>query len=255
MKKTLYSIIIISIFMVSSHSCAANGRVSLTPQTTTLQNNGDSQTITISLDNPIIAPSESGVGQVTLRFSPSDPRVTVSPKKVIFLQNEWSQQKTITLTKVGNAVEGGPNTVTVRMTTTSNSEYYNLFQNNISVTLSGPVDSAPVPTGSQSGRRIPQATVWWNQNDDKKPNVELLTKPLSLGVYDYEVQLLQRFLNTHNAAVVATGIGSRGNEGYFFGTRTRDALRVYQQNHGLVDDGIAGPMTRKSINESLSSNN
>lgn len=49
-------------------------------------------------------------------------------------------------------------------------------------------------------------------------------------------------------ALLAAGydLGSQGADG-IFGSKTRQAVRAFQQDHGLTPDGLAGPMTRAAL--------
>jgi Putative Ig domain/Putative peptidoglycan binding domain len=57
---------------------------------------------------------------------------------------------------------------------------------------------------------------------------------------------LQQFLNTHGFTVATTGPGSPGNEN-FFGAKTFQALKKFQQAHNLPATGYLGPLTRTLI--------
>jgi peptidoglycan hydrolase-like protein with peptidoglycan-binding domain len=71
---------------------------------------------------------------------------------------------------------------------------------------------------------------------------------LSTGSRGPEVKFLQQYLNTHGFTISTTGPGSPGNETDFFGSATREALRKFQQSHGLDPVGTVGPATRGVVN-------
>lgn len=59
-------------------------------------------------------------------------------------------------------------------------------------------------------------------------------KTLHIGMKGAQTELLQKALNRTGAALVLDGI---------FGQMTYNALVIFQNNHGLKPDGIAGPLT------------
>ena len=77
----------------------------------------------------------------------------------------------------------------------------------------------------------------------------LFTKDLYLGMTDQDVFQLQKFLNTHNFIISATGPGSPGNESKYFGIKTKVSLMKFQENNNIVPvSGYFGPKTRGSVN-------
>lgn len=65
---------------------------------------------------------------------------------------------------------------------------------------------------------------------------------LSFGASGDEVKKLQEELNQTGADLKVDG---------YFGYATQFAVRLFQANHGLVDDGEVGPITRKALDEKL----
>lgn len=84
-----------------------------------------------------------------------------------------------------------------------------------------------------------------------------ITRVLNRGVRHAQVRLLQVFLNTHGYTVSQSKGGSPGNETDYFGLKTRDALRRFQCDEGIVCEGDeatseygnVGPRTRAAIGE------
>jgi hypothetical protein len=80
---------------------------------------------------------------------------------------------------------------------------------------------------------------------------------LGLGASGDDVRLLQEMLNDNEQTRLAeTGVGSAGNETGYFGPRTRDAVRRFQELHrgvtiailGLTSGtGWVGPLTRAAL--------
>jgi len=82
---------------------------------------------------------------------------------------------------------------------------------------------------------------------------------LAPGTQSADVLRLQRYLNSKGFTLASSGAGSPGNETNFFGPRTREALRRFQEANriailaplGLLNGtGIFGPATRAFINAS-----
>lgn len=83
-----------------------------------------------------------------------------------------------------------------------------------------------------------------------------LTKDLKLGTIDPEVLILQKILNQNGFALGEDGLGSSGYETEKFGALTRDAVRRFQCEKGIVckgDEtttgyGMVGARTRAALN-------
>lgn len=79
----------------------------------------------------------------------------------------------------------------------------------------------------------------------------MFSKDLSLGMTDADVLFLQKKLNQNAATIItATGPGSPGQETYYFGQLTKNALQKYQTLHKVPATGFFGPMTRTVVNNS-----
>jgi surface protein len=100
-----------------------------------------------------------------------------------------------------------------------------------------PASTPPItpPTDSTSS---PQATPAQTPPVFKSPNN---FKP---GTNSPDIKELQHYLNTHGFPVSLTGPGSLNNETDFFGLKTKAAVILFQKAHGLVPDGVVGPMTK-----------
>lgn len=74
------------------------------------------------------------------------------------------------------------------------------------------------------------------------------TKDLKSGMRSEDVKTLQKFLNNNGFPVATTGLGSKGNETFFFGAGTRSALMRFQKAHKISPaSGYYGPKTRAVI--------
>ena len=64
-----------------------------------------------------------------------------------------------------------------------------------------------------------------------------------------DIRALQEFLNSHGFTVAQSGSGSPGKETDVFGLKTFQALKKFQQAHGLPATGYLGPLTRTLISQ------
>ena len=109
------------------------------------------------------------------------------------------------------------------------------------IATSTPIPVTPtsvVPT-TQSVSTIPSTITTPNSQSvtSPVPVVTGLTKDLNFGVSDPEVLILQQLLNSHGYQVASSGPGSPGNETTMFGTLTRNAVRRFQCDKGIVCSG------------------
>jgi Bacterial Ig domain/Putative peptidoglycan binding domain/Abnormal spindle-like microcephaly-assoc'd, ASPM-SPD-2-Hydin len=77
--------------------------------------------------------------------------------------------------------------------------------------------------------------------------VSQLSQNLMVGDINNQVSLLQEFLDYNGYPVSTTGIGSLGNLGTYFGTKTQAALAQFQAASGLPSTGFFGPLTRQYL--------
>lgn len=74
------------------------------------------------------------------------------------------------------------------------------------------------------------------------------TREFGAGSVGPDVLALQRYLNSHDFALAASGPGSSGNETTYFGTLTWKALMEFQDSHGIKPaTGYFGPKTTAYI--------
>lgn len=78
------------------------------------------------------------------------------------------------------------------------------------------------------------------------------TMNLSFGMTGPSIRELQRVLNSDAATIVSsTGLGAPGNETFYFGSKTRDAVIRFQRKYGITPAvGFVGPITRARLNSS-----
>lgn len=72
---------------------------------------------------------------------------------------------------------------------------------------------------------------------------------LRRNVRNSRVLDLQKQLNELGFQISKTGPGSPGNETNFFGVLTENAVKRFQKQNGLKDDGVVGPLTWSKIEE------
>ena len=113
------------------------------------------------------------------------------------------------------------------------------------VASGGHASTAPVPSVS-----VPiQNTVTSTQ---QLPILFLVN--LKPGSKSPDVARLQKFLNSHDAVIAASGTGSVGHETTQFGLLTKKALARFQKAHQLTPDGVFGTKTRAVVNAIVSKN-
>ena len=74
---------------------------------------------------------------------------------------------------------------------------------------------------------------------------------LYYGITSADVYFLQKVLNRTPETIIApSGVGSPGNETYFFGNLTKNAVIKFQKIHGISPAiGYVGPITRNILNQ------
>ena len=143
--------------IVPTQAMATTPRIALSPVSTTLAP-GQTQAVTITLDNPIVC--QSGTCDVVLDFSASQTLgVTMTPSVITFLPSNWFTPQTVTVAFDLNHSAQYPQVVTLAAVAASNSEYYRGFRVGFPVTLSVPDIRPPVvevvdPTLANTGAPI-----------------------------------------------------------------------------------------------------
>ena len=131
-------------FFNPSLAFASAPRVDLTPNSFNFVE-GSSETVHVSLDDPIICEDPYATCNIVLNLTSSDPsRVSVSPDIVTIPADEWYQVQSITISAVNSDTFSNGETVTISSApVVSAAEFYSGFQPpNVSVTL--PPAPAPV---------------------------------------------------------------------------------------------------------------
>jgi hypothetical protein len=145
LKRLLHSGLIVGIGIVSlgigTADAGGTPRVALSPTPLTL-NEGSSQLITVSLDEPIVS-NNSDPAYVTLALTTSDStKTSLSTNTLNFTGSDWYAPQTFTLNTVDDGVYNDGETVTITATATSNAPYYNTFVETLPVTVAN-IDPAP----------------------------------------------------------------------------------------------------------------
>jgi len=116
---------------------------------------GSAQVVTITLDEPIIAPGPDPA-VATLAFTVDDPsRVSLSTNSLVWAASEWAQSRQVTVTAIHDGVHNASPTVVVHGVVSSNSEYYNGFTTSITVSIT---DADPAPTTTTTTTQMPTTT-------------------------------------------------------------------------------------------------
>jgi peptidoglycan hydrolase-like protein with peptidoglycan-binding domain len=95
------------------------------------------------------------------------------------------------------------------------------------------------------------------EEEEKAPSF-LFTKTFEKGDEDEDILSLQRFLNERGFPLSESGVGSLGFETTFFGEKTENALKLFQEKYResiLIPAGLSratgtfGEFTLKKVNE------
>ena len=128
---------------VPTQAIAITPRISLLPDSALLAP-GQSQAVTITLDNPIVC--QTGPCNVVLDFSASQALgVTMTPNVVTFADTAWATPQTVTVALDLNTTAQYPQVVTLVAVAASNSEYYRAFRVGLPVSLNVPDIRPPAP--------------------------------------------------------------------------------------------------------------
>jgi hypothetical protein len=130
----------------------AASRISGSPSSVTIDE-GVSQTVSISLDEPIIC-AGMGTCQVSLSFTSSDSRISTSPLPLLFAAGEWNTPKTLTISVSNDNLATGNKSTSVSATAVSGSEYYNGYVVTIPLTIT----DVGVPTANSAPAATPAST-------------------------------------------------------------------------------------------------
>lgn len=139
--------------LVAPSVAHAVNRISYTPANPSALRAGQSNTLTFSLDEPIICPD--GVAcEVSLTFTNSSPStISLSTTTLVWTNLQWNQNRTLTLTADSDLVYSDSSSVTVSSTAASNSEYYR----NYSVSITQAITLPPSPEQIAAAERAAAA--------------------------------------------------------------------------------------------------
>lgn len=136
-----------------TQAMAITPRISLSLGATTLAP-GQTQAVTITLDNPIVC--STNPCEVVLDFSASESLgVTMTPNVVTFTMANWASSQTVTVGLDINTPAQYSQVVNLASTASSNSQYYDAFQVQFPVTLNVPdIRSSATPAPTQSDQTL-----------------------------------------------------------------------------------------------------
>ena len=106
-----------------------------------------------------------------------------------------------------------------------------------------PTVPTTLPSNTCSNGKTPKS------NCTTAPTIFTFTQNLRFNQTNSLIKTLQQYLNSHGFPVSIAGPGSLNNETNYFGPKTKLALMKFQKAHGLVPDGIVGPLTRGEMNK------
>lgn len=227
-----------------------SGRVTITPSSVSLDENGGSQAITFSLDEPIIS-GEDPEGLTLYLLSSDTDEFTLSTSSLLWENDaDWAEDRTVTLVAVDDDLDLDQS-ASLFWIISASSEYYDASSGTLSITLNDDdaVASTPTVTATSSviahGCADPKA-------ENYRPGVEHLakicryttenisqelTRLLREGDRGQDVRMVQKALNESGLLeelLLEDGI---------FGKRTAFAARMFQDHHALLVDAIVGPQT------------
>lgn len=148
--------------LVPTQAMATTPRIAFSLASTTLAP-GQTQAVTITLDNPIVC--QSGTCDVVLDFSASQSLgVTMTPNVVTFTQSNWFTPQIVTAALDLNTSAQYPQVVTLAAVAASNSEYYRGFRVGFPVSLNVPDIRPPAvevvePTLANTGVPLPSLEI------------------------------------------------------------------------------------------------
>ena len=138
-KLGILGVMFLGVFFISQQMVFA-AKINVDNNPATLQENADSKTFTVTLDEPIITSGEQPA-YVTINLTTNDNRLILSTSSVTFTASEWAMGKQFVVTTVGDSVSHDDNNSPhITLTAVSNSEYYSGFTTNVPITL---LDSDP----------------------------------------------------------------------------------------------------------------
>lgn len=125
---------VIAASQIGAGTVQAVDKVTADPTLVTINENGGSAIIELSLSEPIVV-GPGSMELVEIFITSPDDRIEVSPMPVSFLGDEWMQVKEFTITGVDDLILNPDNEVTLTLEANSESEFYNAYQFEVTVTL------------------------------------------------------------------------------------------------------------------------
>jgi hypothetical protein len=150
------SLVIVGVVLIGSTPARAAGKVSLSQSTIDIAE-GATATVSVTLDEPIIAPPDTEPNLYLNIVASQSNRVTFSANPVTFLPTEWAQTKTFTITAVDDALHNASNTITLTLTAVTGSEYYKNYTTTLILHLTDN-DPEQTPTPAALPTATPLAT-------------------------------------------------------------------------------------------------
>lgn len=144
-KKSLLAGVVVGLLGFFNPAHAA-GRISLTPTPISLTE-GQSQVVTVHLDEPLIGPESDGYLDVTITVT-NPSRLTTTSTTLSWTQNNWFENRTFTLNAIDDQLINGDASNIVSVAVDSNSEYYGGFEPSFEVNVLDNDVAQPVTTST-----------------------------------------------------------------------------------------------------------
>ena len=165
--------------ILNAAPASALPKISSTPSIISLQE-GNSTSTSIALDEPIICPTSPC--QLSLTFTSSDATlVSVTPSTLTWLDTEWNQTRTLTISAIADRTYKGNQRVSLSATAVSASEYYSGFQVSISVSTID-IDRSPAEIAAEAARVAAEADAAKKAKEQKELTELLSVIPSIAGL-------------------------------------------------------------------------
>ncbi|MBP9738772.1 LPXTG cell wall anchor domain-containing protein [Candidatus Saccharibacteria bacterium] len=152
--KNIFSVFTLSFLILIATSAGVSAvKVNLTPASVTLVE-GQSQVVTVTLDEPIICPVMDETCLVQIDVSSNTPdRVSITSSPVIFKSDQWFQPLTFTVTATDDSLDNGDVSPLFALPTTSNSEYYSGFNPSFTLGVTDNDEPQTIATSSPTSTK------------------------------------------------------------------------------------------------------
>lgn len=184
-----------------TQTALATDKITVSPSTTTINEDRGTVSFTISLPEPIIAPGPDAP-YARIDISSTDSRLTFSTTSISFSESEWAQNRVLRATSTEDFIRNATSTAAIRLFITSNSEYYSNYVKNINITIT---DTAPTITEIRpitEYTTISDAKYYFNMPDGCDP----LVQPPSIVSYSGNRPTVENIISADTSVSGATHV-------------------------------------------------